>query len=132
MRDIATVRRDYHDPQDARIRYNGQPAIGLGVSNVTGANVVQMGEAIAAKLAEADSRRPLGIELHEFYHQGRIVEVVVQDFARNVLLALVIVRVTLLIFMGLRSAIVIGAVLLLTNAASRSDGSRPRASTLTP
>lgn len=118
LRDIATVRRDYQDPPTFMIRYNGQPAIGLGVSNVTGANVSKIGAAIDVTLAENLERRPLGIEIHEFYHQGKIVDVAVVDFAVNVLLALVIVLVTLLIFMGLRSALVIGAVLIFTIAAT--------------
>ena len=118
LRDIAIVRRDFQDPPSLLIRYNGRPAIGLGVSNVTGANVSKMGKAIDEVLAENIERRPLGIEIHEFYHQGKIVDVAVVDFAVNVLLALLIVLVTLLIFMGLRSAVVIGAVLIFTIAAT--------------
>lgn len=118
LRDIANVERAYQDPSSFLMRFNGQPAIGLGISNVTGANVSAMGQRINARLAESESRRPLGIEIHEYYHQGRIVDVAVKDFALNVLAALLIVLVTLLIFMGLRSAIVIGSVLLLTIAAT--------------
>ncbi len=118
LRDIAKVTRDYQSPPELLMRYNGQPAIALGVSNVTGANVVKMGLAIDAKLADGLERRPLGIELHEYYHQGKIVDASVKDFAVNVVLALVIVLVTLLIFMGLRSAVIIGGVLLLTIAAT--------------
>ncbi len=118
LRDIASVRRAYREPPSLQVRYNGQPAIALGVSNVTGANVVQMGRAIEALLAEEEARRPLGIELHEYYHQAKVVNAAVQDFALNVFLALAIVLVTLLIFMGLRSGVVIGAVLLLTIAAT--------------
>lgn len=118
LRDIATVRRDYKDPPQSIIRFNGKPAISIGVSNVLGTNVVKMGEGIEQALLNNESRRPLGMELHEYYHQGKIVEVAVKDFAFNVLMALLIVLITLLIFMGLRSAIVIGAVLLLTIAAT--------------
>lgn len=118
LKDIATVRRDYQDPPISQIRYNGQPAISLAIANVTGANVVKMGEGITAKLKEAESRRPIGIELHEFYHQGKIVSVAVQNFAVNVALALLIVLVTLFIFMGWRSALVIGGVLMVTIAAT--------------
>lgn len=118
LRDIATVRRDYKDPSESIVRFNGRPALAMGVSNVLGANVVKMGEGIERALKESESRRPLGIEIHEYYHQGKIVDLAVKDFAFNVLMALVIVLVTLLIFMGLQSAIVIGAVLLLTIAAT--------------
>lgn len=118
LRDVATVRRDYVDPPTFLNRYNGEPAIGVGISNVSGANVVAMGEAIDAALAESESRRPLGIEVHEYYHQGKVTDAAVEAFAVNVLMALVIVLVTLFFFMGLRSAIIIGSVLVLTIAAT--------------
>lgn len=118
LKDIANVTRGFEDPPQRLMRINGQDAIAIGVSNVTGANVVKMGDAIDAKLAETIGLRPLGMELNEFYHQGKVVNLSVQDFAINVGLALIIVIGTLLIFMGPRSAMVIGAVLLLTIAAT--------------
>lgn len=118
LKDIATIRREYVDPPELQVRYNGQPAIGLGISNVLGANVVDMGADIDAKIAATLDQRPIGIELHEFYHQGKIVESAVADFAINVIAALVIVLVTLLLFMGLQSALIIGGVLILIIAAT--------------
>lgn len=116
--DIADVRRDYVDPSFNLSRFNGQPAIQLGISNVTGANVGQLGEEIRAKLDETLGERPIGIEVNEFYHQGDAVNSAVNDFAVNVALALVIVMGTLFIFMGLRSAVIIGMVLLVTIGAT--------------
>lgn len=118
LKDIATVRRDYQDPVSSEVRYAGQSAVSLAIANVTGANVVKMGEGISARLKETESQRPFGIELHEFYHQGKIVSAAVNDFVVNVLLALLIVLITLMIFMGWRSAVVIGGVLLITIAAT--------------
>lgn len=118
LKDIATVSRDYMDPSNFLMRYKGQPALGIGIANVTGANVVKIGKAIDAKLAATLDKRPLGMEMHEFYHQGKIVDASVKDFAFNVFLALIIVLVTLLIFMGIRSASIIGLVLLFTIAAT--------------
>lgn len=118
LSDVATVSRGFQDPAPMLIRYNGEPALAIGVSNVTGANVVKMGEGIDAKLAEIDGMRPIGMQLHEFYHQGKIVDASIQDFVVNVVLALVIVIGTLLIFMGPRSGLVIGTVLLLTISAT--------------
>jgi len=114
LKDIAHVWRGYQTPPDKLMRYNGQPAIALGVANVLGGNIVKIGQAVDKKIAEAESRRPLGIELHEYYHQGKTVDVSVQDFVINVIAALIIVIVTLLIFMGFKSSVVIGAILLLT------------------
>lgn len=114
LSDLARVYRGYQTPPAKLIRLNGEPAIALGISNVTGANVVQMGSAIDARLAESESRRPIGMVLHEYYHQGNIVDASIQNFAINVVAALVIVIVTLLLFMGARSGLVMGAILLIT------------------
>jgi multidrug efflux pump subunit AcrB len=86
----------------------------MGISAVTGSNVVEVGQAVSEKLLESVSRRPLGIEVHNYYNQGEVVEDSVDNFVLNVLAALVIVVITLLVFMGLKSAIVIGAILILT------------------
>ena len=118
LRDIATVRRDYQDPPKSLVRYNGQPALAIGISSVTGTNVVKVGNATDAKLAESESRRPVGMEIHEFYHQGKVVDAAVRDFVGNVILALILVLITLFVFMGLRSALVIGTVLILTVSAT--------------
>lgn len=118
LRDVATVTRAYQTPLSDEIRFNGQSAIGFGISNVTGANVVKMGKAIDAKIAAVENQRPIGIELHEYYHQGKITDVAVKDFAVNVGLALVIVLVTLFFFMGIKSAVIIGATLIITIGAT--------------
>ncbi|MEM9668703.1 MAG: efflux RND transporter permease subunit [Pseudomonadota bacterium] len=118
LKDIANVSRGFIEPATMMIRYNGEPAFGIGIANVSGINVVELGEAIDAKLKEVASLRPAGMVLHEFYHQGKAVDAAISDFAVNVVLALAIVLVTLLIFMGPRSGIVIGSVLLLTIAAT--------------
>lgn len=115
---IANVTRGFREPSSQYIRYDGQPALGIGISNIAGTNVVKLGEAVDAKLAELESRRPVGMELHEYYHQGKVVDASIQAFAWNVVAALAIVFVTLLIFMGFRSGLVMGATVLITMAAT--------------
>ena len=116
LKDIANVYRGYQTPATRIIRYDGKEAIALGVSNVSGGNVVVVGEAVDQRIREAESRRPIGMEVSEYYHQGKIVQAAIDDFAVNVLAALAIVIVTLLIFMGIRSALVMGGILILTIA----------------
>ncbi len=116
--DIARVVRTYEDPPQHLVRYNAQPAIGLGISSLTGENVVKLGAAVDRKLAELQAVVPLGVEVHEFYHQGSVVDASIDAFAANVVAALVIVFLTLLVFMGLRSGIIMGLTVLLTMAAT--------------
>lgn len=116
LKDIATVRRGLKDPASKRLYRDGKPAIGMGISNTTGGNVVNMGDAVNARIAELESQRPLGIELAPISDQSVSVRVSVSDFVSNVVLALAIVVGTLLIFMGLRSGILMGGILLVTVA----------------
>ncbi len=118
LRDIATIRRGYVDPATYLTRFNGEPAIALAVSNVSGSNVAKMGADIRTKIDNVIGERPIGIEVHEFYHQGDAVNESVSSFASNVIAAVAIVLVTLFIFMGARSAIIIGATLVITIAAT--------------
>lgn len=114
--DIADVRRGLVDPATALIYRDGRPAIGIGISNNLGGNVVDMGTAVKARMAAQLSERPIGIEVLAISDQSETVQVSVNDFVGNVVVALVIVVGTLMVFMGLRSGILMGGILLVTVA----------------
>lgn len=118
LKDIATIYRGYQEPDEKLFSYNAKPALAIGISGVQDSNIVKIGAEIDRVVAEHKVLRPVGMELHEFYHQGKIVDDSVHNFVLNVLAALVIVIVTLWLFMGVKSAVVIGAVLILTIAAT--------------
>jgi multidrug efflux pump subunit AcrB len=114
LKDVATVRRGYVEPQNKLIRYDGNPAIGLGISTVSGGNVVTMGEALKKRVEELKAQVPLGIEFGLVSVQSDAVKTAITGFVISLLEAVVIVIVVLLFFMGLRSGLLIGFVLLLT------------------
>jgi multidrug efflux pump subunit AcrB len=116
LRDVADVSRGYVEPPQSLMRYDGLPAIGLGVSNVSGGNVVAMGDAVRARLAGLESQRPVGMELEVVSYQSESVRAAVDGFVVNLVAAVVIVVIVLVVFMGLRSGLIVGAVLLLTVA----------------
>ncbi|MEP2676516.1 MULTISPECIES: efflux RND transporter permease subunit [Roseobacteraceae] len=114
--DIATVSRGLKEPASSLLFRNGEPAIGLGISNTRGGNVVNMSNAVKDRVAELFDERPIGIKVLPISDQGAAVKSSVDDFVVNVALALAIVVGTLLIFMGLRSGILMGGILLVTIA----------------
>jgi multidrug efflux pump subunit AcrB len=116
LRDVANVRRGYVEPQDHLIRYDGREAIGLGISTVAGGNVVKMGEALEQRIAELTGQLPVGIEAGFVSMQSEAVTVAINGFVVSLLQAVAIVIVVLLFFMGLRSGILIGFVLMVTIA----------------
>ena len=114
LRDIATIRRGYTDPPSAILRYNGRPCIALGVSTVSGGNVTVMAQALSRRLKELESTTPIGIEIGMISDQAETVEAAISSFMVNLIEAVVIVVAVLLFFMGLRSGLIIGGVLVLT------------------
>ena len=116
LKDIAEISRGLKEPATSLLFRDGQPAIGLGISNTRGGNVVNMGVAVEERLAELESERPIGIDILTISNQGTSVKASVDDFVLNVAMALAIVVGTLLVFMGLRSGILMGGILLVTVA----------------
>ena len=112
--DVADVTRGYLDPPDNMLRYDGRSAIGLGISTVAGGNVVEMGEALRERVAEIEEEFPLGIETGIVSLQSEAVTKAIAGFTSSLLQAVAIVVVVLLFFMGVRSGVLIGFVLLLT------------------
>jgi multidrug efflux pump subunit AcrB len=116
LRDIATITRGVVEPPRALMRFDGRPAIGLGLSNIAGGNVVAMGDAVRARLAELEAQRPVGMELNSVSYQSDAVRAAVDGFVANLVAAVAIVVLVLVVFMGLRSGLIVGAILLLTVA----------------
>ena len=56
LRDVATLERSLEDPPRRMLRYDGKPAIGLGISTVQGGNVVTVGEGRPRKARPAQTR----------------------------------------------------------------------------
>jgi len=118
LRDVADVRRGYREPAQTLVRFDGQPAIGIGISTAAGGNVVTMGAAAEQRVRELLSQIPLGIGLDIIALQSTTVNEAISGFLVSLLQAIGIVIVTLLLFMGLRSGLIIGFVLFLTIAGS--------------
>ena len=114
LRDVATITRDYIDPPRTIMSFNGQPAIGLGISTVSGGNVVTMGEALKTRLLELEAETPIGMEVGIVSLQSDAVTEAVNGFIVSLAEALAIVIGILMLAMGLRSGLLIGFILLLT------------------
>ena len=114
LRDVGRVVRGYVDPYDNAILFDGKNAIGLGISTVSGGNVITMGEALEARLTELRSEIPLGVKIGIVSLQSKAVNIAIKGFVVSLLEAVAIVVVVLLFFMGARSGLLIGAVLTIT------------------
>ncbi|TPE48226.1 efflux RND transporter permease subunit [Maribrevibacterium harenarium] len=114
LRDVATIKREYVDPQSHLVNFDGNSSLLLGISFSSGVNVVEVGERIEQRLNELAYQQPVGISMDTVYFQSKEVDRSVTDFLTNLAAAVGIVILVLLVFMGVRSGILIGLVLLLT------------------
>jgi len=114
LRDVALVQREYVDPQNTILRYDGKLSIGLGISTVAGGNVVTMGQALRDRMLELEGQRPVGMDFGIVSLQSDAVSAAISGFVISLLEAVAIVIVVLLLFMGLRSGLLIGAILVVT------------------
>jgi multidrug efflux pump subunit AcrB len=114
LHDVAAIERGDQEPPRRMLRYDGKPAIGLGISTVQGGNVVTMGEAVRRKLEDLKPDQPIGVEIGEINFQPEAVSAATSEFVFNLGKAVTIVFVVLLITMGRKTGLIIGAVLFLT------------------
>ncbi|UYI48247.1 efflux RND transporter permease subunit VmeI [Vibrio natriegens] len=114
LKDVAEVKRGYIEVPTNIINFNGSLALNVGVSFAEGVNVVEVGKVFDRRLAELKYQQPVGIEISEIYSQPKEVDKSVSGFVVSLAQAVGIVIIVLLFFMGLRSGLLIGLILLLT------------------
>ena len=114
IRDIGTVSRGYGDPPRTMMRFNGQPALAIAVTNVSGANVVAVGRAVERRLAELARELPAGVEVHRVHWQSNYISEAVKDFFTKLWQAVLLVLVVVTVVLGWRIALMIGSSLVLT------------------
>ncbi|SHE23128.1 efflux RND transporter permease subunit [methanotrophic endosymbiont of Bathymodiolus puteoserpentis (Logatchev)] len=111
--DVADITLDYQTPQLTESRYNGHPAVTLAVSPRTGINVVSLGGTLKKVIDDYQQELPLGVEIGIAAFQPDEVQKSISSFIINLLESIVIVVAILFIFMGWRSATIVGSTLIL-------------------
>lgn len=111
LKDVAEVYEDYISPRETIVRMNGEPAIGLHISLKEGANIIQLGEEVDQLLGSFNLNLPVGIAAKRMASQDSSVSRSVSDFTANLLQSVVIVLAVMLIFLGLRTGIVVASLI---------------------
>jgi len=109
--DIAKVTRAYKSPKTNLVRINGKPGIAIGVALKEGANLIQLGETIDEEVAQYNTQLPVGLILSRMAGQDRYVDAKVNNFLMNVLQSVGIVLVVMLLFLGLRTGLVVASLI---------------------
>ncbi len=107
--DVATVRSGLEEPPQFTVRHNGQPVVMLGVTFERSGNILKIGEAVDARMAQMQAALPLGVTVDKVADQPRIVDESVWEFEKAFLEALAIVLAVCFLFLGWRTGIVVAA-----------------------
>ncbi|MCG6191155.1 efflux RND transporter permease subunit [Maribellus maritimus] len=110
--DIVEIKKSFIDPPQNLMYHNGSEAIGLAVSTQKGGNVLDLGENLTRKIEQLKTNLPVGIELTQVYSEAKEAETANKKFITNLIESVGIVVLVLLLFMGLRSGLLIGSGLI--------------------
>src|SRR6516165_8136032 len=116
--DIAEVSRGLEDPPTALTRYQGRDAVLLGTTMAAGANVTEVGAAVADTLHQIEHELPVGVELGKVSDQAQVVAKSIREFLEALGLAIVIVLVVSLLALGWRAGLVVALTIPLVLAAT--------------
>ena len=116
--DVASIYRGYEDPPVSSNRFNGEASVLIGVSMREGGDVIQMGDALAAKMHNIEGKLPVGVKIDTVTSQAKVVAASVNDFAGSLVEAVVIVLAVSLLSLGLRTGFVVAITIPVVLAAT--------------
>jgi multidrug efflux pump len=105
--DIAQIKRDYADPAEPKMYFDGKPAVGIAISMEDGGNNIRLGENLNKTIKNMQENLPLGFELHQVSNQPEVVKSSISEFMENLIEAIIIVLVVSLMSLGRKSGYVI-------------------------
>ncbi len=114
LKDVGNVLRGYEDPPLSLAYYNGHPSIVISVSITPGVNSVAFGEALVKKIRALEAELPIGYVMDFATFQPDLVEVAVNGALSNVYQTLAIVLVVVMLFLGVRTGLIVGSFVPMT------------------
>ena len=114
LKDLLSIRRGYAEPASDLAYYDGKRAIVISVSITPGVNSVEFGERLTDKVRDLESRLPVGYVLDFATFQPDLVQKAVNGALSNVYQTLVIVLVVVVIFLGVRTGLIVGSFVPMT------------------
>ena len=112
--DITSIRFGYETPQANIIKVNGNKGLVLAVNLKEGANLTKLGEKIDEKVNIYNATFPLGISIERIASQDYYVNGRINTFVSNVIQSTIIVLLVMLLFLGLRTGMVVASLIPLT------------------
>ncbi len=110
LRDLASVSRGFADPAPRRVYFNGAEAIVLAIVMQPDESVLNYSERAGHAIDELRQTLPLGVNLDVITWQADQVANAVYGVSANVLQTLAIVLGVVILFLGVRTGLIVGSI----------------------
>ncbi len=111
LEDIATITRGYEDPPGSIVRSSGAPALSFAIAMSEGGNLIELGDRVAQFFEALPGQYPHGLDFERTFFEPQTVSDRVDDFVSNVAQAVAIVLGVMLLSLGLRTGLVVAALI---------------------
>ena len=110
LSEVANIYKGYQEPSTYSIDFNGNKSLVLGISLGSGEDVLLMGKGIQETLKTYRNSLPIGLEIGEIYYLPDLVQTNVTSFIVNLFQAVTTIVLVMLVFLGLRSGLIVAAL----------------------
>ncbi|WP_370408094.1 efflux RND transporter permease subunit [Tenacibaculum dicentrarchi] len=111
LKDITTIKQDYIYPPKQVVKVNGNEAITLHISLKKGRNIIKLGQEIDVLIQQYNAKFPIGLNTSRITSIDTYIDSKIDNFMTNLLQAIGIVLAVMLIFLGLRTGLVISSLI---------------------
>jgi len=111
LSDLVKVNRGYVDPVKNEVRLNGEHGLSIAIAMRKGGNNILLGEQVKETIARLESVYPIGVDFELVSFLPQDVEDKVDDFASNLVQAVIIVTIVMLFTLGLRTGLIVAVLI---------------------
>ncbi|MFK8397782.1 efflux RND transporter permease subunit [Pseudomonas sp. BGr12] len=111
---LAKVQAGPKDPPESAAIYQGQDAVVVAISMEPGRSIEAFGASLRARLAELEQSLPAGFSLHEVTFQADVVHQAMERMHHVLFETIIAVMTVVIMFLGWRTGMVVGAIVPLT------------------
>lgn len=111
LKDLVQVKRGYVDPPSRAMYSSGEQALALAVSLRSGGNIIDLGTGVKETIRHLQSVYPIGVNFDIVSFEPGSVQKIISGFTGNLLQAVLVVMLSMIIFLGLRTGLVVATLI---------------------
>ncbi|MBE0487470.1 MAG: efflux RND transporter permease subunit [Halomonas sp.] len=107
---LMEVRHGYAEPPMTRYHANGVQGLAMAIAMREGGNILDLGEQVQGAIERLERELPVGLEFEVLANQPDRVEERINEFLVNLLQAVALVCLVMLLFLGLRTGLIVASL----------------------